>query len=184
MRSAFGDGLLRQVEALEASERAAVLALVPEETLAHYRRVMPVGWTSMEQHMEVSNAIRAVVGSERNIEVWHETMAALTGRPLLSGFLRHIGMRLGISPGTLYRQTARLWTHLCREVGDLYADVGESQTTAELSGFPAGEHSFPCFVEGLHGCLTGLVTPFDVSVQVRVMAVDLKAGVASYDITW
>ncbi|MBV1857879.1 MAG: hypothetical protein KUG77_05655 [Nannocystaceae bacterium] len=184
MRSAFGDGLLRQVEALDASERAAILDLVSEETLTHYRRAMPVGWTSMERHMEVSNAIRAVVGSQRNVEVWHGTMAALTGRPLLSGFLRNIGMRLGMNPGTMYRQTARLWKHLCSEVGELRAEVGTSQTAVELSKFPAEDHHFPCFVEGLHGCLLGLVAPFDVSVQVRVVAVDLDAGFASYDVTW
>lgn len=184
MRSAFGDGLLRQVEALEASERAAILERIPDETLTHYRRAIPVGWTSMQQHMEVSDAIRSVVGSLRNIDIWHETMAALTARPLLSGFLKHIGVRLGLGPGTLYRQTARLWTHLCREVGELRAEVGESQTTVELSEFPVREHEFPCFVEGLNGCLSGLVTALDVTVQVRVVAVDLDAGLASYDITW
>ncbi|MBL4689493.1 MAG: hypothetical protein JKY37_33200 [Nannocystaceae bacterium] len=184
MRSAFGDGLLRQVEALGASERAAILDLVSDETLAHYRRGIPVGWTSMERHMEVADAIRVVVGSQRNVEVWHGAMATLTGRPLLSGFLRHVGMRLGMTPGTLYRQTARLWGHLCREVGDLRAEVEASRTAVELSEFPAGDHHFPCFVEGLHGCLLGLVTALDVSVQVRVVAVDLDAGVASYDVTW
>ncbi len=184
MRSAFGDGLLQQVEALEPAERTAILELIPEETVAHYRRVMPVGWTSMQLHMEVSDAIRAVVGSQRNVEVWHRTMAALTSRPLLSGFLRHVGTRLGMSPGTMYQQTARLWQHLCRNVGDLSAEVVGSHTTVELVEFPASEHSFPCFVEGLHGCLLGLVTPFDVSVEVRVDAVDLQAGAVSYDVAW
>lgn len=184
MRSAFGDGLLRQVEGLEASARAAILQRIPEETLAHYRRVIPVGWTSMELHMQVSDAIRAVLGSERNVEVWHATMAALTGRPLLAGFLRHVGARLGVSPGTLYRQTARLWKHLCRDVGDLTAEVGESQTSVELSAFPAREHSFPCFVEGLHGCLSGLVTALEVPVEIRVVSVEPDAGHALYDVTW
>ncbi len=184
MRSAFGDGLLQQVAALEEAERAAILARICEETLVHYRRVTPVGWTSMQQHMEVSDAIRAVLGSQRNVEVWHATMAALTGRPLLSGFLRHVGMRLGMNPGTMYRQTARLWKHLCRDVGDLRAEVSESQTSVELSGFPATEHSFPCFVEGLHGCLSGLVTALQVPVHVRVVAVDAQAGFASYDASW
>ncbi len=184
MRSAFGDGLLQQVEALDAAERTSILERISDETQAHYRRVIPVGWTSMEQHMEVSDAIRAVVGSQRNVEVWRRTMGALTGRPLLSGFLRHVGMRLGMNPGTVYRQTARLWKHLCRDVGELSADVDESQTAVELSNFPAADHEFPCFVEGLHGCLLGLVTALQVDVDVRVMEVDLDAGYASYQVSW
>ncbi len=180
MRSAFGDSLLRQIEALEAPERDAILDLIDAQTLAHYRRVTAVGWSPMLLHMEVSDAIRAVVGPERNVEVWHRTMADLTRRPLLAGFLR----RLGMGPGTIYRQTARLWKHLCREVGDLRAEVGSNQTAVELSGFPAWDHQFPCFVEGLHGCLLGLVAIVDVSVRVRVVAVDLAAGNAEYDVTW
>lgn len=184
MRSAFGDALLRQVEALAAPERAAILGAIDDETLAHYRSVMPIGWTSMVRHMEVSDAIRAGVGPERNVEVWRRTMADLTARPLLSGFLRHVGTRLGMDPGTLYRQTARLWKHLCRGVGDLRAVVDAHTTAVELSGFPAEEHQFPCFVEGLHGCLHGLVAALDVPVQVRVVAVDLEAGNADYEVTW
>lgn len=185
MRSAFGDALLRQVRALEEPERDAILDAIGEQTLAHYGSVMSIGWSSMTRHMEVSDAIRAVVGSERNVEVWRRTMADLTGRPLLSGFLRHVGTRLGMDPGTLYRQTARLWKFLCRDVGDLRADVGTSRTAVELIGFPASEHHFPCFVEGLHGCLLGLVAALDeFSVDVQVVHVELDAGDAHYEASW
>ena len=111
-------------------------------------------------------------------------MAALTNRPLLSGFLEHVGVRLGVSPGTIYRQTARLWKHLCREVGDLDAEVRNQGTKVELRRFPAHEHQFQCFVEGLHGCLIGLVASLGIVPEVRVVGTDPEAGDALYDITW
>ncbi len=184
MRSAFGEALLRQVEALEAPERDAIVGRLAEETREHYRRAKAIGWSPMTLHMNVSDCIRAVVGSARNIDLWADTMADLTRRPMLSGFLRHIGARLGVGPGTLYRQNARLWRYLCRNVGHLSAEVGSNETTVELVEFPAADHQFPCFVEGLDGCLQGLVAGLDVRPRVEVVALDLDAGNVRYHITW
>lgn len=86
MRSAFGEALLRQVEALEAPERDAIVGRLAEETREHYRRAKAIGWSPMTLHMDVSDCIRAVLGSARNIDLWRETMADLTRRPMLSGF--------------------------------------------------------------------------------------------------
>lgn len=184
MRSVFGDSLLRQVAALDASERDAILDRIGASTLEHYRRAKAIGWSPMTLHMDVSDCIRAVIGPRRNVELWCETMADLTRRPMLSGFLRHVGARLGVGPGTLYRQNARLWKYLCRNVGTLRAEVGTNETTVELTEFPAADHHFPCFVEGLNGCLQGLVAGLGVKPEVDVVSVDLDAGDVRYDITW
>lgn len=184
MRSVFGDSLLRQVDALEAPERDAILTRINPDTLEHYRRAKAIGWSAMTLHMDVSDCIRAVIGPRRNVELWRDTMADLTRRPMLSGFLRHIGARLGVGPGTLYRQNARLWKYLCRNVGRLDAEVAANEATVDLSGFPASDHHFPCFVEGLNGCLQGLVAGIDVVPEVEVVSVDPDSGDARYHIAW
>lgn len=184
MRSAFGEALLGQVKALEAAERDAIVHGLAEETREHYRRAKAIGWSPMTLHMDVSDNIRAVIGPRRNVELWAETMADLTRRPMLSGFLRHVGVRLGLGPGTLYRQTARLWTYLCRNVGLLSAEVGSDETMVDLVDFPAREHSFPCFVEGLDGCLRGLLAGIDITPHVEVVSVEPQSGCARYHITW
>jgi hypothetical protein len=62
--------------------------------------------------------------------------------------------------------------------------VAANEATVDLSGFPAGDHHFPCFVEGLNGCLQGLVAGLDVVPEVEVVSVDLDSGDARYHIAW
>ncbi len=184
MRSAFGPALLGQVEGLERSERDAVLARVSASTREHYERAMAISWTDMDVHMELSDAIRDVIGPERNVSLWAEAMAELANRPLLSGFVRHLGARFGVDPGSIYVQTARLWQHLCRGVGQLEAVVDGRSATAKLRGFPVADHQFICFVEGTHGCFLGIVRPLQAKPQVERVAVDLEGGNVTYRIEW
>jgi len=184
MRSAFGPALLGQVGGLDPVERDAIRSRVADSTLEHYAGAMAIGWTSMALHMELSDAIRDVVGPERNVELWTEAMAHMTNRPLLSGFLRHVGGRFGVHPGSIYTQTARLWQHLCRGVGELEATIDARCATAELRGFPVEDHEFICFVEGLDGCLRGIVRPLHVEPEVERLEVDLERGRVKYEISW
>lgn len=184
MRSAFGPALLGSVERLDPVERGAILSRVGATVREHYATAMAIGWTDMAVHMKLSDAIRAVIGPDRNEELWREAMAHMTDRPLLSGFLRHVGARFGVDPGSIYTQTARLWQHLCRGIGELEATVDGRSARAELKGFPVDDHQFICFVEGTHGCLRGIVSPLNVEPEVTRIEVNLERGNVSYDIRW
>jgi hypothetical protein len=178
--------LLRTVERLPTSERTAIGALVGGDALAEVDAPLPVAWHPMSLHMRLSDAIRDVVGPQRNVAVWEETMAACFERPILRGFVAMSTSLFGVSPLSLLRQADRMYVQLTRDLGLIRfrADGGGTSGVLALRGFPARRYRFICYVEGLMGCIQAAFPLANAEGTIDVIDHDEARGDVTYGVRW
>lgn len=178
--------LLRTVERLPSADRDAVRSQVGAAALAEVDAPLPVAWHPMSLHMLLSDAIRDVIGSERNVAIWADTMAACFDRPLLRGFIAMSTSLFGASPVSLLRQSDRIYIQITRDLGALRfrADASDASGEITLRGFPARRYRFMCYVEGLMGCLQASFPLAGAEGTVDVIDLDEARGAVSYGVRW
>jgi hypothetical protein len=186
MRAVHTQMLLRSIERLPAADRDAVRALAGRATLAEVDAVLPVAWHPMALHMRLSDAARDVVGPERNVALWSDTMAASFERPLLKGFVQMSTSLFGLTPPSLLRQGDRIYGQLTRDLGALRFDADASGSSGEvtLRGFPADRFRFVCYVEGLQGCIAACFPLAGGRGEVAVADQDEGRGDVRYRLRW
>lgn len=185
MRAAQTQSLLAAVRRLPSNERSEVLAQLRSDTVPEIESGVAVAWLPMSIHMELSDALRATVGPTRNVEIWRRTMTASFDRPFLRGFVRMTTSLLGLSPLSLFRRAESIYGHVTRDVGSIHFEsTGKSEGVVELRGYPARELSFPCYVEGLQGCLLACFDVCRTDGRVTVHDQDDRAGEATYHLIW
>lgn len=152
--------LLATVRGQPGAIRDEVLGRLAPDDLEWIDGSLGLGWASMALHMRLSDAIRDVVGPERNVELWRTTMGAVFASPVLRGFVDLTTGLFGLSPIALLRRSETVYDHITRQLGKLtFEDRGPDACAITLKGFPSGTYRFICYVEGLTGCLAAC---FDV----------------------
>jgi len=185
MRAAQAQSLLAAVRRLPARERVAVLEQLDPRTLPAIESCLAVAWVPMFVHMDLSDALRDVVGPVRNVEVWRSTMTASFNRPFLRGFVHMTTSLLGLSPSSLFRRGESIYGHVTRDIGSIrFVSAGSNEGLIEMEGFPASEFTFPCYVEGLHGCLLACFDVCRSDGRIIVTGQDARAGSATYHAIW
>ena len=159
MRAAHTQSLLGSVRSLNLVERAPVLDAVGPARLAEIDGAISVLWLPMDLHMKLSDAVQDTVGAERNRRIWRATMDVSYDRPLLHGFVSAAVALFGVTPASLFRQAARIYSHLTRDLGDLaFEATGSTSGRVPLRGFPASECRYICYVEAFAGCLESTIS--------------------------
>lgn len=186
IRSAMPQALLRATEDLSTPERQGIRARLGEERIDEIQQNLPLSWTHMDMHMALSDAVRDVVGPERNVALWRATMTAMWSRPLLKGFVDGVSKVFGLDPPALFKQVPRLYGHLTRELGSCTyaADPAGDAGSVTLRGFPEKRYRFICFIEGLQGCAESALVLTRFTGTVTVAARDDALGLARYDVRW
>lgn len=186
IRAAQTQLLLRSVERLPAEELRTVREMMGPAALSQVDDALPVAWHPMSLHMRLSDAVRDVVGPERNVRVWTETMATTFQRPLLRGFVSMSTSLFGVSPLSVLRQADRIYLQLTRDLGALRFDARPGKDAGEITlrGFPAKRYRFICFVEGLMGCIDACFPLADAEGRITVLDVDEARGDVQYGMTW
>jgi len=186
IRVAMSQMLLHAAAGLPAADHSAIRSRLSPETLAAVQHNLALAFIPMSFHMELSDAVRDVVGSERAVALWETTMHAAWDRPFLRGFVSTVTTLLGLEPQSLLKQVGHLHEHLTHDLADVryLASEEAGRCTIAMSGFPSRQFRFICYVEGLQGCLQsvfpltrtqGLVVPVDV---------DENAGDVAYRVSW
>jgi hypothetical protein len=168
------------------SEQREILLTVGDEVIEKIDAAIAVGWMSMTVHMKVADAIRAKIGSERNIELWRETMTETYDRVLLRGFIDASVDLFGLTPASLFRQGPYIHRQLTRGLGVLTVEMnadGESGTI-DLVGFPAKEFDLDCYAEGLQGCLESSITRGRGRGSITLTEIDKKRGDLRFHAVW
>jgi hypothetical protein len=186
MRAALSQSLLRAVETLAARDRDAVRAIVGRAGLESVDAMLPIAWVSMVLHMRVSDAIRDVVGPERNVGVWCKTMTTASDRPVLRGIMRMSSDLLGATPFSLLRPVDRIYTHVTRGLGTARFETarGSSEGVVLLRGFPADRFRFECYIEGVTGCLQSFLLLCRATGEVSVADRDDARGDVRFVVRW
>jgi hypothetical protein len=186
MRCAVTQMLLGGVDRLPPIERDAIRARVGGAELRITSEALPIAWGPMARHMRLTVAIRETVGSARNVELWTETMAALFERPILRSFVQMSTSLFGVTPRALLRQTDRFYAQLTRDIGELVCSGDPTERSGEvmLRGFPAERFDFPCYAEGMQGCLAAVLPLTRARGQVSLAAMDEARGEARLRMEW
>lgn len=182
IRAAQSKALLAAVRDQPAGVRDDILARFPREDVEWLDGSLGLGWAAMELHMRLSDAIREVVGPDRNVEIWRATMGAVFAGPVLRGFVDLTTGLFGLSPIALLRRAETVYEHITRQLGRLTVEGKEpDRCTVTLSGFPSRSYQFVCYVEGLRGCLLSCFDVCRASGDVTVDHVDDARGHVRYD---
>ncbi len=184
MRAGHTQSLLASVRRLPQSERASILEATGSG-VADIDGAIALSWLPMTLHMKLSDALRDVVGAERNQRIWRSTMDASYERPLLRGFVTAAVDLFGATPLALFRQAKRIYGQLTRGLGDLtFEPSAVGSGMVQLRAFPAKEFRFVCYIEGLAGCLESTIAIARAVGEVTVVDVDESRGDVSYRVKW
>ncbi len=184
MRAAQTKSLLAAVAGLPASDRSDILHGLAAATLGPVNDALPLEWLPMSLHMEISDRIRDVVGPIRNVSVWRTAMGFAFRRPFLRGFVSMTTSIFGVTPMGLYRRSEKVYEIVTKNLGTLgFRSEGSEACAVSLTGFPAKDFRFICYVEGLAGCLEGALDVVEARGTVKVVD-HAESGRATYRIQW
>lgn len=186
MRATHTKSLLRSVRKLLANEQKQILEAFGKDRVEKIDGAIGVGWLPMTVHMGLADAIRAVIGSTRNVQIWRETMTETYDRVLLRGFIDATVDLFGLTPAALFRQGPYIYRHLTRGLGELTVDeqADKEGGIVSLAGFPARDFDLVCYAEGLTGCLDSSITRGRGKGSVTVTDIDHKGGNIRFHAEW
>jgi hypothetical protein len=184
MRAAQTQSLLAALRRLPAAEGKAIANAIGPADIELAKSFLPVAWLPMSLHMRISDAVRDVVGPERNVAVWRETMRHAFDRPLLKSFVALTTGIFGVTPTALLNRAEKLNVLITRDLGELsFESERDRRGVLSLSGFPAHRYRFICYVEGLAGCLEATLDLSRVTGTVEVLDVE-PAGNVRLRLSW
>lgn len=186
MRATHTKSLLRSVRKLMTHEQDQIVGAVGNESIEKIESTIAVGWVPMTIHMGFSDAIRAVIGSSRNVQIWRETMTETYDRALLRGFIDASVGLFGLTPASLFRQGPYVYRHLTRGLGELAVEEQEDKESSivTITGFPAQEFDLVCYAEGLQGCLESSIARGRGKGNVTLTDTDQKRGNLRFHAVW
>ncbi|MEO7112598.1 MAG: hypothetical protein ABI183_19285 [Polyangiaceae bacterium] len=186
MRATHTKSLLRSVRKLLANEQTQILETFGRDRVEKVDGAIAVGWLPMTVHMGLSDAIRAVIGSTRNIQIWRETMTETYDRVLLRGFIDATVGLFGLTPASLFRQGPYIHRQLTRGLGELSVEeqADKEGGIVSLFGFPAQEFDLDCYAEGLQGCLESSITRGRGKGTITLTDKDDKRGNLRFHAVW
>lgn len=184
MRAAQTQALLVSINRMPSAERKEILDRFGPAGIEEVNAALPLTWLPMTVHMKLSDSLRDVSGSAGAIRGFRQAMAATFDRPLLRSFVSLTTGIFGVTPHGLLKRGDRIYDQVVRNVGELaYVWRGPAQGEAVLTGFPAQEFSFDCYVDGLHGCLLAALDLCKVRGEVTVLS-KVATGSVNYELRW
>ncbi len=148
-----------------------VVSRLSEEDRELLESMSALRWMPFGPHMDIVDAAREELGSQRNIVFWHEATCSVVQRPLLHSFIR-MAVRLSGSTATgLLTRVPFVFNHLFQGIGECTAEAvedGPGLAVVEVRGFPAHNYSFDSFSEGFIGSLQAAGTLVGSPVRIQV----------------
>jgi hypothetical protein len=186
MRATHTKSLLRSVRKLLTNEQTQILEAFGRDRVEKIDGAIGVGWVPMTLHMGLADAIRAVIGSTRNVQIWRETMTETYDRVLLRGFIDASIDLFGLTPASLFRQGPYIYRQLTRGLGVLTVEEEADKESGIVSmfGFPAQEFDLICYAEGIQGCLESSITRGRGKGTVTLTEKDDKLGSLRFHAVW
>jgi hypothetical protein len=186
MRATHTKSLLRSVRKLLTNEQTQILSAFGGEGAEKIDATIGVGWLPMTLHMKLADAIRAVLGSSRNIQIWRETMTETYDRVLLRGFIDASVDLFGLTPASLFRQGPYIYRQLTRGLGELSVEEQDDKESSivSLADFPSRDFDLVCYSEGLIGCLESSITRGRGKGSVTLTDLDQERGDLRFHAVW
>ncbi|MEM9069140.1 MAG: hypothetical protein AAGE52_11570 [Myxococcota bacterium] len=185
IRRALNTAVATSVSTLPDAERLRVLREAPNVDLDRLADRWILGWVDMHTHMELCDAIRAVVGSEGNVRFWQRAMRDVITKGFFANLVNTAIRVYGMTPLGYFKMFSRGYEYGTRNLGSMrVVKFAERFADLELSAFPSREFSFDCFVEGLQGTLMVAYETVKVSGEVTITATEEASGIVRYHCAW
>ncbi len=184
MRAAQTQSLLVAISRMAAAEREEIFRRFGTTSLDEAKAALPLSWLPMTLHMKLSDALRDVGGPDAVVRGFRQAMAATFDRPILRSFVSMTTGIFGMTPHGLLVRVDRVYEQMTKNLGELaYVSQGPNAGEVTLTGFPAREFSFDCYVDGLQGCLLAGLDVWKVRGEVTVLSRS-AAGSVTYQLRW
>ena len=176
--------LLDFVDVFEPGTRAKVLATFPAETLELLETSPRTSWFSIEHDHFVADALIAVLGKERAIECWRDSMEHLMDRPLLRTFVSGMVRILGKDPARVVSMVPKGWPLAFHDFCDVRFERGPADRVALVFEDIAHQvKKYPSYFHVWHGTMWGFARTAGTNAHVDfTVAKDLRSAEARF--TW
>ena len=185
IRATLTKELLAVVRTWDADRAEVIVQAVGKQGIAEIDARTALGWVDFGLHMRLSDAVRAEVGSEGNVQAWSATFQRVSQRPMLASFFAAM-LRITRSPAILFKGVSRVFQLLNHNIGTTSFEMGEEPNNAriDLIGFPAEAYSIDCYAEGLLGSIRAVMRLALGSGVVTLDLVDPSSGHIRYTLAW
>ncbi|MEM9189648.1 MAG: hypothetical protein AAGF12_10765 [Myxococcota bacterium] len=185
IRSILTSCIAEQVPRLSSAEQLRIRKEAPELDIEKMASGWVLEWIDMHTHMRLSDAIRAAVGPEGNVDYWDRAMRRVITTGFYANLLRTTVRIYGTTPLAYFKVFSRGADYATRNIGHVaLLDHSSEHATMELYDFPADEFSFPCYVEGIQGCLNAAYPVLEVAGEVALLELEEAVGRARYRCSW
>ncbi len=187
IRAVQTQNLLRLVGDLPVPVQQEYAAVADPQLVAEVTGLRTMSWVPMEHHMPLCEALYAIVGRERFVDLFRLTFVESVSKPLLQGIF---GLMRKVSPNSvpmLLRNASRIYGHVTRDVGAMtYASAGAGQALLTIEGWPSHRFDFDCWIDGTHGTVLGALEGIGARDQAEVTVEQREAakGTAAYRVRW
>jgi hypothetical protein len=184
IRAILSQSLLAVVRTLPPGTHDAIMASLGDVPSA-VDASLAISWIDVAVHMRLSDAVRDVVGPDKNVQLWRLAMARSFAHPILASFTKLATGLFGASPLSVLRHVSHIYAHLTQNLGTAGYDVGSPRSAyVWLRGFPAKNFRFICYVEGLAGCVESTFDICRTTGKVVVEHHDDAAGDLRFAVSW
>jgi hypothetical protein len=176
--------LLDFVDVFEPGTRAKVLATFPAETLELFETSARMSWFSIEHDHLVADALIALLGKERAIECWRESMQHLMDRPLLRTFVSGMVRILGNDPARVVSMVPKGWPLVFHDFCNVRFERGPADRVALVFDDIAPQvKKYPSYFHVWHGTMWGFARIACANAHVDfTVAKDMRSAEARF--TW
>lgn len=156
------------LDQFEPSSQRRVMERVPADSRAIIERTPGSSWISIEHDHWTVDAIVDLFGTDRAIQYWRDSIAALIDRPLLRNFLNGMVAVLGRSPTSSVRLLAKGWPLVYRDLCEpkLIA-TPDAQPTIRFENIAPEVRRYTNYLHSWHGACQGFVHIARVQGHVR-----------------
>lgn len=183
MRASHIHSNLLELDTFGPELAARMKRRISAETLAAVGDASTVAWLPVEHDIEISRAVRDVVGIA-GLRSWSlEAMARSAQGPLIRPLVDGASTLFGVTPHALYRMLPRGYGLVYRHCGEnAYVQTGEASGVVTQTGVPAllFEHDY---LEGTAGAFMAFPRIFHYE-GAAVLRLSPSTGTATFDVSW
>jgi hypothetical protein len=160
--------LIDFVEKFEPGAREKVLARFPRESREAFESTPRSSWLAIEHDHWVVDSVIAVLGRERALECWRDSVPDIIDKPLLRTFVSGMVRMFGRDPARIIGLFPKAWPLIYRDLSTLRLDTNAAGNPVLLFEDIAPEvREYPNYFVSWEGVCWGFSHIARVNGQVR-----------------
>lgn len=167
VRASAARDSLAFLDTFQAGARDRVKALIPPESLTVIEETSRLSWIPIEHDHFIVDGIVAVLGRERGIRCWADSVATLTEQPLLKAFVGGALSLVGHDPARVLAWMPKGWSMVWRDMcTPRFALDASGQPVIHFDEVHPEVRRYESYFASWHGSVLGFARLTGVPVQV------------------